>query len=100
MQIIISVVPVQSGLYVSTDVRPIGTTTCTHIRALKLNWICGYCYVYMRYGAAAKLESQRTAGTKTPGEGGATAAGRTKLNYHYAAVGYRTQETSGAPEGT
>jgi hypothetical protein len=29
--------------------------------------------------AAAKPESQRTADTKTPGEGGAAVAGRTKL---------------------
>jgi hypothetical protein len=46
--------------------------------------------------ATAKLESQRTAGTKTPGEGGAAAAGRTKLLLCY----YRTQETPAAPEDT
>ena len=32
----------------------------------------------MRY-ETAKPESQRTAGTKTPGEGGAAAAGRTRI---------------------
>jgi hypothetical protein len=35
-------------------------------------------------------------GTKTPGEGGAAAAGRTILLYYYC----RTQETPGAPEDT
>jgi hypothetical protein len=46
-------------------------------------------YVYMHTCVAAKLESQRTTGTKTPGEGGAAAAGRTKLLLYYC----RTQET-------
>jgi hypothetical protein len=45
--------------------------------------------------ATAKLESQRTAGSKTPRKG-AAAAGRTKLLLHYC----RTQETPGAPGDT
>ena len=42
-----------------------------YVHALKLNWIYGYCYVCinMHACATAKLESQRTAGSKTPGEG-------------------------------
>ena len=48
------------------------------IYALNLTYLYGYCYVYMHACATAKLESQRTAGSKTPGEG-AAAAGRTKL---------------------
>ena len=45
--------------------------------------------------ATAKLESQRTAGSKTPGKG-AAAAGRTKLLLYYC----RIHETPGAPEDT
>ena len=45
--------------------------------------------------ATAKLESQRTAGSKTPRKG-AAAAGRTKLLLYYC----RTKETPGAPEDT
>jgi hypothetical protein len=49
------------------------------------------------HAPTAKLESQRTAGSKAPREG-AAAAGRTKLLIllYYC----RTQETPGAPEGT
>jgi hypothetical protein len=52
-------------------------------------------YVYMHACATAKLESQRTAGSKTPGEG-AAATGRTDLLLYYC----RTHETPGAPEDT
>jgi hypothetical protein len=52
-------------------------------------------YVYMHACATAKLESQRTADSKTPGKG-AAAAGRTKLLLYYC----RTQETPGTPEDT
>ena len=53
------------------------------------------CTVHMRTCATAKLEIQRTAGTTTPGEGGATAAGHTKLLLYCCWA----QET-GAPEDT
>jgi hypothetical protein len=72
MQIIV----VQQGLCVTAT----GTTVLaihTYVYALKLNWICGYCYCYVciHSCATAKLESQRAAGSKTPGKG-AAAAGR------------------------
>jgi hypothetical protein len=46
--------------------------------------------------ATAQLESQRTADTKTPGEGGTAAADRTKLPLYYCGI----QETPGASEDT
>jgi hypothetical protein len=51
-------------------------------------WLLLCMYTCMRY-CTAKLESQRTAGSKTPTPGeGAAAAGRTIINYHCcAAVG-------------
>jgi hypothetical protein len=55
-------------------------------------------YVFIQYStcATAKIESQRTAGNKAPGEG-AIAAGRTKLFLCYYC---RIQETPGASEDT
>ena len=85
------IVAVQSGLYVTAT----GTTSYTYAHALQLNQIYGYCYVCMHACATAKLESQRTVDSKTPGEG-AAATGRTKLLLYYC----RTHERPGAPEDT
>jgi hypothetical protein len=59
----------------------------TYVHALKLNWIYGCCYVCMHTRAtAAKIKSQRTAGSKKPGEEGAQRP-RAALNYCYTTVG-------------
>jgi hypothetical protein len=70
---------VQPGLYVTAT----GTTSYSDIRTTcakaKLDlWLLLCVYTYIHACATAKLESQRTAGSKTPGKG-AAAAGRTKL---------------------
>jgi hypothetical protein len=97
------IVVVQSGLYITAA----GTTSYTCIYNIilctgtcaeaKLDlWLllCMMC-VYIHACATAKLESQRTAGRKTPGEG-AAAAGRIKLLLHFC----RIHERPGAPEDT
>jgi hypothetical protein len=92
MQIIV----VQPGLCVTATC----TTSYTYLHALKLHYTYGYCYVCTHACATAKLESQRTAGSKTPGKG-AAAAGYTELLLCYTTLCYcRTQETPGAPEDT
>jgi hypothetical protein len=82
MQIIV----VRPGRYVTT----IGTTSHTYIYAkAKPNlWLLLCIHAYIHTCATAKLESQRTTGTKALGEGGAVVAGRTKLLLYYC----RTQE--------
>jgi hypothetical protein len=50
-----------------------------------------YCYVRIHGCATAKLESQRTAGSKTPGKG-AAAAGRTKLLLHNCIIGSKRHQ--------
>ena len=60
-----------------------GTASYAHVRALKLNYVYGRCYVLMCMHTCdtAKLESQRTADNKTPGDGAQRP--RAALNYYY-----------------
>jgi hypothetical protein len=54
-------------------------------------------YVYIHACATAKLESQRTAGTRHQER---AQRPRAALNYYYTTVDCGTQETPGAPEDT